>query len=154
MQALAFFLSIIINSRYGTIRDMPGQFLKYNHRMRITRWFCVASLLFWSILPALGIHARQVGLSLWLEICTAQGVERIALNQGNDRQNLPDKNEHGGNHCPLCLLRFAVVLPENLVLHAVPFLTTYVVSWPEAESSRIFDSHYPAARPRAPPFIV
>ena len=133
---------------------MLVQSLKYNYAVRIARWFCIASILLWSILPALGVYARQDGPSFWLEICTAQGVERVALNQGDDRQNLPDRNEHGGNHCPLCLLRFAALLPENSALHAVPFLTTYAVSWPEAESVRIFDSHYPSARPRAPPSIA
>jgi len=129
-----------------------------NHSQRfitlLVGWFCIAAILGWSLLPALGVQTRRAGTSFWLEICTAQGVERIALRENNDTPDLPKNgSQHNGSHCPLCLLRLVAVLPENPAQYIEPFRTALAVTWQNVDDIGFYPSYHPAARPRAPPSI-
>lgn len=73
-------------------------------RLRITAWIACLAVLLGALMPAVGRAMVAAGDSSghWLEICTAMGVERIAVTDGSDE---PDGSpaEASAVHCPYCL---------------------------------------------------
>ncbi len=121
----------------------------------IACWLCLFSILSWSILPALGGHVRQAGGSFLLEICTAQGIEFISLGDDFDPESdpkAPNERQLASNHCPLCSLRFAAILPENLMQNILPSLEVREVKWQFVDGVLVNNTRYLFAHPRAPPY--
>lgn len=122
-------------------------------RMRAARrwlaWAVALTVLFGALLPAVAsAAARSAGGEVWLEICTAYGVERVALDAGaSDDQPAPREPA-----CEWCRLHAAdtAILCELSGAH-VPAASgaTLRARSPAAPVWNSFD--WQVASPRAPP---
>jgi hypothetical protein len=66
-------------------------FLKRQHRRRIT-WIALAALVYGALAPALANAMPAFAGKSWVEICSAAGVKRIAVDAS--------QNPLGGTHAP------------------------------------------------------
>lgn len=72
------------------------------HRRRVA-WFAVFAVLLNALAPAMS-HALAARLGVtWLEICTKDGLKRIAVNYQGARPDLPaGAHVAAPDHCPYC----------------------------------------------------
>lgn len=120
-------------------------------------WLLVLVMALQSLLPvlrgvAVGDGARS-GAVQWLFLCTADGIERVALETlssnrtkalSNASLSAQEEGERGGDehdpaetHCPFCLLaqQLAHALPASSFTH------------PVAATAAVVLNHYPSAPP-------
>jgi Protein of unknown function (DUF2946) len=116
------------------------------HHRRITAWALVVLMLLAVLLPTVSrAHAAQQNPLAWLEVCTAQGLQKMPV----DGPDKPAK-AHVLDHCPLCVLSLDRIVPPGDVLvwqglaltQAAPQSTHF----PQIETARLWATHS-----RAPP---
>lgn len=92
-------------------------------RQRFTAWIACLAVLLGALMPAIGQAMVAAGDSSghWLEICTAMGLERIAVTDGSDE---PDgsPSDASAAHCPYCLTHAGSFALPPVELPAFPVL--------------------------------
>jgi len=104
-------------------------------------FICLTGLLFWTILPGLNALFNTSPNKIWLEICTPYGLERLALNtspEAKDPEEDTAPQPQIKNHCPLCSIRLAMLLPEQPLWTKPSIAKTSPVIWP-TQKSKISD---------------
>ncbi len=86
-----------------------SRLLRRHHRR--VAWLCLVSMLYAATAPALSQWLAASG-GTWVEICSANGLVRVALDAGGQAQPADDAADPG--HCPFCRLQD---LPAVLAMH-------------------------------------
>jgi hypothetical protein len=126
---------------------------RLQQRRRFTAWMTSLVILLGALTPLISQAGYQLsGDPAWLEICTANGIERIALEVDADSSGGEGKASTGS--CAWCNLHSGspgVPTPDAIfpVLRGDNAAVFQIASVP-------LRSHpdWPTARPRAPPFPV
>jgi hypothetical protein len=121
-------------------------------RLRRTRkwlaWLLAFVVLFGALLPSASAMPRGGEGETWLEVCTVNGIERIAL----DADSSPEKSAHSEQPCEWCRLHGGLpAIPSDVAAPDVPRErgTATFVPFPAVLPAHSGD--WPPANPRAPP---
>lgn len=102
-----------------------------------------------------GLRQQQLA---WVEVCTAQGAQRVAVTQGpglgaGKQQKPAQPQMHGEGHCPFCLLQAHGMAPPPAV--AAPVVLAGVDEHPFLflHAPRPLHAWY-SAHARAPPVLA
>lgn len=117
-------------------------------RRRLTAWIAAWSILLSTLVPLISQAGyRASGDQAWLEVCTADGFERVAID--------PDPGERGhdlfAQPCQWCKLQSSAgCVPPSEFAFMVPCAqrTSWTTPSPRPPQARLAWS---AAQPRAPP---
>lgn len=119
-------------------------------RQRVTAWIATLAILAAALAPALSQAAYDLsGDASWLEICTAYGVQRIAVDA--DPQSSGDGAKLLAGHCNYCSFHAGLAVLPSLATASVPSpdgdvaVTAYPRLLPRSSLA------WSASRPRAPP---
>jgi hypothetical protein len=127
--------------------------IRLQKRRRFTAWMTALVILLGALTPLISQAGYQLsGDETWLEICTANGIERIALGADADSSGGEDKPSTGT--CAWCNLHAGfpgVPTPDATfpILHGGD-----AASYPVAYDPLRSHLDWPTARPRAPPFPI
>lgn len=121
------------------------------HILRFAWVVLIAALAFALVSPVSRMLAKLQGASAWAEVCTPQGTQWVALNEGGADESAPSPLAGHLDHCAYCVLGSALpgvpaaaaTTPKLLSLsHALPLVFLQgprtLVAWT-------------VAQPRAPP---
>jgi len=120
---------------------------------RLTAWIAALALVVAALMPAVTQAASAAaGGQVWLEVCTALGVERIAVDDAPASQ--PASGKSRGMACPWCHLpiglpgvaAFASDFPADYGDSRVTALREHLVPRTRVSAT--------SSRPRAPPLSV
>lgn len=119
-------------------------------RQRVTAWIATLAILLAALVPTISQAAYHVsGDALWLEVCTAYGIQRVAVDA--DPQSPGDTASLLAEHCSYCSFH-----------SGGPTLTSRAAALPILSDGDVVvtarNLHFPrpplawaASRPRAPP---
>ena len=113
-------------------------------------WLAFCAVAFASVAPTLGQWLAASSGTTWVEICTATGFKRVALDMGE--VPAPTDDHADATHCPYCRLQNDMPTVEQATI--VLFIATVArdTHRPPAEASPLPPVRpWPAARSRAPP---
>lgn len=119
-------------------------------RQRVAAWIATLAILLAALAPALSQAAYDLsGDESWLEICTAYGIQRIAVDA--DPQSSGDGAKLLAGHCSYCSFHTGGAVLPSLASVSVPTADGDVAVTP-------YPRHFPrpplawsSSRPRAPP---
>lgn len=119
--------------------DAPSPMSCCRPRFALILWIAILAILWGVTAPTLASVRGATASTLWVEICTSNGTQWVALPSdasADDRSDLPDSTHAAQDHCPYC--RLQQDWPD--VVHAPGVLVL-------ADGSV---RHTPRARPAAP----
>jgi hypothetical protein len=129
-------------------------FFHTQRAQRRTSLLALFVLLWGLVFPSLAQAGVGNANAVWVEICTAHGIQRVQqeLAKASDNTNTSDSHQLAAEHCILCLggAPGAVTMPvsvEGFSLEPQAFLLPRS-DFPLAESLILL-----TAPPRAPPFL-
>lgn len=131
----------------ATMRNLPRQWIL---------WMATMAVLLGSLAP--GISKMLSGLRqqplAWVEVCTAQGAQWVAINAVGAEAAKQKQLAHGEGHCPFCLLQAHGMAPP-------PALPGLPVAMTGADAQPFLFLHAPhplhawsSAQARAPPVLA
>lgn len=133
-------------------QDAYPDIMRINARSsKLVSWVAIIAVAFQVFWPLMA--NAQPGKQAWVEICSVQGVQKVAIDlDGGDSSPKPDAG-HLKPHCALCsfsadrlavpVFQFVFLLPPDGPTYGPPPKATHL-ALPSAE--------YLSARPRAPPY--
>ena len=124
------------------------------HRLRPCTWLAILATLALALLPLIS-HARApVGQPGWAEVCTPQGLQRVArVDAVGDPPATPVGAAGHFEHCPYCAPGVAIPGPPGAPVSMPPLPVTGVAQPPlflHAPRTRFARR---IAQPRGPPLI-
>lgn len=125
-------------------------------RRSLRRRFIAAVVLVTLLLPAfalalpMDVHLRGADTAAWAEVCTTDGIQRLAVSDETGGSEPPDA---GRAHCPLCLPNgnlLAFLPPPPPWVPALPAASTRP-AYPETPGEPPTGAIWPAFHSRGPP---
>ena len=77
-------------------------------RFALILWIAILAILWGVAAPTLASVRGATASTLWVEICTSNGTQWVALPSdasADDRSDLPDSTHAAQDHCPYCRLQ-------------------------------------------------
>lgn len=100
---------------------MPFRRIRIHTLRKLISAAIAVAMLFASLMPSLGMALAAKSRLSWVEICSAQGVKRVAVDASgavvDDAASHADEGlgappAHSGEHCPFCHLQTALPEPD------------------------------------------